>query len=63
MATTTKCCDNQRLRVDESFSYTCEFINGKLVINLNNYCSEGYEYLTCDFCGKDWDINDFEVEY
>lgn len=60
--TTTTCCDNQDLTINESFNYACEFINGKLVINQNNYCSDGYEYLTCDSCGKDWDINEFEVE-
>jgi len=66
METTTKtltCCDNQRLIVDEQFTYRCEFIDGKLAIYLNEYQSEGFENLTCDNCNETFKISDLEMEY
>jgi len=57
------CCDNQRLVVDESFSYECEFIDDVLSITVNDYCSDGFENLHCTNCYEQFKLNDYKLEY
>lgn len=46
------CCDEQRIVVDEAFSYECQFIDGKLFIDTNDYCSDGFTNARCVNCDK-----------
>lgn len=42
------CCDNQRIMVDESFSYEASITDeGKLFIDTNDYCTLGFENVRC----------------
>lgn len=57
--TTWDCCgENQRLIVNESFSYECivDEDTGRLYVDTNDYASDGYEGLECLNCGKEFDI-------
>lgn len=59
--TETTCCENQRIMVDESFSYECEFENGKLNIYTSDYCTDGFDNYRCINCGKVFEPTDIET--
>lgn len=57
------CCDKQRIKVDEDFSYEAMIDErGILLVQANDYESEGYYNLRCENCGHSFDISEMEVE-
>lgn len=58
------CCDNQRLMVDESFSYEVEWDEDedKLFIYTNDYCTDGFQNLQCANCGAQFKLEEFDYE-
>lgn len=58
------CCDNQRIMVDESFSYETYYDDSEelYIIRTNDYCTDGFQNPTCANCGFSWDIDDMEYE-
>lgn len=59
--TETTCCNDQRILVDESFSYECEFENGKLVIYSSDYETDGFDNYRCVNCDKKFEPTDIET--
>lgn len=57
----TSCCDNQRIVVDESFSYQCEFNNGVLEIYTNDYFTNGFNNYRCLNCDKEFEPKQTET--
>lgn len=63
-----ECCAEPRVMVNESFSYEVSFTeDGKLFIDTNDYCTDGFEGMECMNCGKQYDvqsmINTGQVEH
>ena len=48
------CCDEQRIVVDEAFSYEARIKDGKLFIDTDDYCTDGFENIRCVNCGADF---------
>lgn len=47
-----KCCDNQMMICDESFSYNCSIDDdGKVYVHSNDSESDGFENFRCNNCG------------
>jgi len=61
--TELKCCNDQRLMMDESFSYECQILEGKLWIDTSDYCTDGFENLQCINCGESFDESAIEMEW
>ena len=61
--TELKCCADQRLMMDESFSYECSMEDGKLWIHTNDYATDGFENLQCINCGVSFDDEAVEMEW
>ena len=58
------CCRNQRIVVDESFSYETYYDEDEelYIITTNDYASEGFEKPHCVNCGFEWHIDDLNFE-
>ena len=59
-----ECCDNQRMMVDESFSYATlyDLETGLYIIDTNDYATLGFENPQCINCGTTWDIDQLSYE-
>ena len=56
-------CGNNQFWVSEECSYDASFADGKLIIDINDYATDGFQNLTCQHCHMDMDIRKYKLGY